>query len=719
MKKPMSLLLAITMLMSIIFMYPVSAAQAAPKIDLKQAIEIAKSAFNIDSTGYEFNSGYNEGQDGIRSWSLNWNSKANNGSGTNVNVDADTGEILNFNQWEPYVQPTSKIPKYTRDAALQLAKELAQKLQPSKFKETKLFEPEMNTYAYYDSYASDTYNFTFMRQVNGIEFSDNGIYVNIDKNTLKLRYFAVNWERGTLPDATKAMTKDAAKKIFEDKLGIELSYYITYTQPNNQPKVILAYNLKNGSRPVDALTGEVLNNTYMGPMYEKAMMAAGSSNAANVNVTPQEQKEIEASSKYLTKEQAIEVVKKYVNIDESKFTLSNSNIYAGYGSENATWSFNWNITNMKEKRYSYISASVDAVTGELKSFYINDSDNEQPKDSKPKYTKEQAREIGEKYLKQINPEKFAASEYRPYLNDYEDNQVKPIVYNFTYVRKVNGIAVPSNTMNVTVNIYTGQVTGYNYNWSSIDFPSAEGAMTLAQAYGKFYAKNDLTLRYVRYYDYNKYGDKPVVRLVYSTQDSNGLMDAKTGAMLDYNGNPIVEKKPAVFSDIKGNKYESDIKLLVDMGIIESTTDKYNPDSVILQKDFIKMLVKASQPIYYPMSSSSQTSEYDYYYDQAIQRKIISAKEKNPDAAITRQDAAKLLVKLLGAGFVADIDGIYINSFKDAADIKAGYAGYAVIASALGIFTADDGNFAPTAQVSRGEAASLLIKALKVDTTPKE
>jgi hypothetical protein len=119
------------------------------------------------------------------------------------------------------------------------------------------------------------------------------------------------------------------------------------------------------------------------------------------------------------------------------------------------------------------------------------------------------------------------------------------------------------------------------------------------------------------------------------------------------------------------------------------------------------------------SSASQTNEYDSYYEQAIQKKIISAKDKKPDAEITRQDAAKMLVKLLGVGFVADMSNIYINNFKDSKAIKDNFKGYAVIASELGILTADKGSFNPGGKITRGEAASILIKTMKVDISPKE
>ncbi len=714
MKRIISILTLAALLFSLAFAGPVSAA-ANPKTDLKQAIEIAKATFNIDSKNYDFNSNYSEAPNGQKLWNLSWNANnPNGGNGINVTIDADTGEIVNMSLWEPYTGPASRIPKHAKSDALKAAEALAMKLQPEKFKQSRLYESTQDRVLRYNYY-SDVYSFYFVRQINGIDYQDNGITVNVDKNTLKVKYFGVNWDNSAFPDAKKALPKEQAIRIFEDKLGLELAYYYAYPQSQKDKKPILVYTFKNGSRPIDAFTGELLNNWYGGPMYDKEMMGRGGDAAANeVALTPQEQKVIDDAGSYISKEQAIESLKKFVTVTDS-YKLINANLFAGYMNENAAWNFGWDMADKEKNLYSYISGSVDAVTGEVRSFYISDNQMEFGKGETPKYTKEQCKEISDKFLAQFHPEKAKSSEYRDNVYDYMGMPEKPVSHNFNYIRKVNGVSAPFNSLNVTVNTRTGAVMGFNMNWNNMAFPEAKDVISLEQAYKILYTKSDLVLKYIKQYDYRNYNDS-TTRLAYLLNDFYGMLDARTGAQIDYNGDPVIETKEVAFSDIKGHAAESDIKLLVEMAILESTEENFRPNDSMLQKDFIKLLMRAIQPVYYPVYMTEKSSEYDNYYNQAIQQRIISEADKKPDAAVTRQEAAKMLVKALGVGFVADLSNIYTISFKDVAAVQPSYKGYIAIASELGLIQAADGCINPVNPVTRGDAASMLIKMMKVDTT---
>jgi hypothetical protein len=120
-----------------------------------------------------------------------------------------------------------------------------------------------------------------------------------------------------------------------------------------------------------------------------------------------------------------------------------------------------------------------------------------------------------------------------------------------------------------------------------------------------------------------------------------MIDSKTGVVLDSMGKQIKEAKKVEYSDIKGNAAEKDIQLLIEMGIIEDENTKYNPNGEMLQKDFIKMLVRAMEPymFVYNTYTDSSSDEYEKYYKIAIERKIISEKEKQPNSQISKQITA--------------------------------------------------------------------------------
>ena len=99
MKRIISIITLTAILVSLLLTGPVSAAEDN-KLELKNALEIAKTAFNFDTTNHDFNSSYSETKYGRKLWFLNWNSKLGNGSSMSITVDAATGEIINMNQWE-------------------------------------------------------------------------------------------------------------------------------------------------------------------------------------------------------------------------------------------------------------------------------------------------------------------------------------------------------------------------------------------------------------------------------------------------------------------------------------------------------------------------------------------------------------------------------------------------------------------------------------------
>ncbi|HQJ37185.1 MAG TPA: PepSY domain-containing protein [Bacillota bacterium] len=715
MKRIVSIITLTAVLIGILLTGPVTAAENS-NLDLKKALEIAKTAFDFDTTNHDFSSSYTETKFGRKLWYLNWNAKEGSKSSMSITVDAATGEIINMYQWKNMPQPLNKIPKYTREEALKVAEALAGRLHPDKFKDTELMDEYWDN-IYRSYYSSDSYNFNFIRKIKGIDFQDNMIQVQVDKNTLEVRSFNLDWDTVIpIPDSAKAISADAAKKIFEEKLGIELAYQMIYPNNSRDPKLILVYNQKNANQRIDAITGEIMTQPYYGLMERSAM--GGDTAAAGVVLTPEEQKVIDDSSKYISLERAVEQLKKYLPVD-GKYNMDNSSLYGGNNNENAVWSISWSYIDKEKNTYSYLYGTVDAVTGEVRSFNISNSENEYKAGRVHKYTKEQCREIAEKFLKEIQPVKFNTSEYRDlYYDIYVDPQ-NVSSYNINYIRKENGISVPFNNMTITVSAYTGEIINFSMNWQELDFPSAEGVISLEDAYKLLYAKHDLMLKYIRVYNYNKFNDSTEIKLAYMLDDYYGMIDARSGQFIDYSGKPVREFKKVSFTDIEGHKYENDIKLLVELGIIDSTEDKFKPDTKITQKEFVKLLMKATQPDYYPIPyAASDSSEYDMYYENAISQNILSRNDKKPEACITRMEASKMTVNALGVGFVADLSGIFSLNLKDAASITAENKGYAAIAAALGIVDTSAGSFIPGLELTKSETAGMLASYLKVDKAPK-
>ncbi|SKA95712.1 S-layer homology domain-containing protein [Caloramator quimbayensis] len=712
MKKVISFIIAIFMIVECF--YPLKAS-AEDKITSSKAIEIAKSSFNLNTEGYNLNQNYIE-TNNRKVYELNWYSKKKDGGSIYVSVDAKTGEIINMSMWDGSTYTPRKIPKYSKSSAKAAAEEIVRKLQPDKFQKIKLIDNVNNIYD--SDYYSDVYTFYFIRIENGIEVSDNGITVSVDKNSLKIRSYNLNWDNIEIPDISKVIGIDEAKEIFKEKLGLELSYSMSYNANSKKNTPILVYSLKNGNMPIDAFSGDIIKNGYYTPYINGLNKedSKGSSQAGNLTV--EEQKVIDVSSKYISKEKAIEIASKYLPLNE-KYKLSSANLYSNNNNDTALWYLYWENSDPSAKIYNYMNAQIDAVNSEIKSFYYGGSDFDQPaKDKKPLYDKEKAKKIADDFIMSIYPDKFNQIEYKE-TNDYyafnEENYV-PSIYYFTYIRKTDGITYNFDSITVNVNTYTGKVTGFSMNWSNnLELPSKEGVIDIDKAYDILFSKLNFSLKFVKCYDYTKIDNQPKIKLAYVLTPFSGNMDAKSGSILDYSGNPIKIQKTPEYTDIKGNPNENNIKLLAEIGILKGTDNKFRPNDNILQKDFIKLLILSIDPYSYTLDDS-----YETYYEQAVNKKIISEKEKNPESEVTRQQAAKMIVKALGIGFVADITNMYdISRFKDGNSISPEYKGYVAISSELKVINTNDSYIYPLKSVSRGEAATIIVNFLNVNTDSKE
>ena len=84
-----------------------------------------------------------------------------------------------------------------------------------------------------------------------------------------------------------------------------------------------------------------------------------------------------------------------------------------------------------------------------------------------------------------------------------------------------------------------------------------------------------------------------------------------------------------------------------------------------------------------------------------------------DKALSRQEAARLIVTAMGLDAVAKLD-IYKLSYKDKKDVAKGYTGYVAIAGAMRLIgNKTDKKFKPKTGLTRGEAAQMLLNAANV------
>ena len=171
-----------------------------------------------------------------------------------------------------------------------------------------------------------------------------------------------------------------------------------------------------------------------------------------------------------------------------------------------------------------------------------------------------------------------------------------------------------------------------------------------------------------------------------------------------------------FSDVDTNDwYYSNVMRAVELGILSGYTDgTFKPMNNITRRDFAIMLAqslghdndeKATSPFKDVADSDYGVSSIAYLYENEITVGDSNG-NFNPDANITRQEAAIMLVKAFEA------TGTSSDLYADDAQIASWAKSFVYTAKAAGLMKGDDHNeFNPTDRLTRAEAASAMVNAV--------
>lgn len=717
---------------------PAKAGEQLTSVSLEQAIRIAKEAFAVPEGFNQFSTGFNQ-SDNKSFWDLRWYRSGDPGGEMNVRVNAETGEIWSMYLWIPPApgQDYQGLPKYTREQAESAAAALAEKLQPERFKLTRL-QPAQD-YDYqpltFKIRGQIEYNYNYARIVDGVPYPENGINIAVSGDTGQVTRFNLDWDDiKDFPAAAGRISREQAEQIFRAEAGPELFYFRPRTPGGKEVPLKLVYRLPGpqGRVVIDALTGKVLSKED--EFYAYYDMAGGgggelkmpSMNRATVPLSPVEEVAVEEAKSLLSKEKALEMARSAVKVP-GEYTLNSSRLEQDYQfKDNKTWHFNWEAGTGADRKG--IEVAIDAATGELVSFNNNlyGGGYDYLKAPEVKFSEEAARKIAEEFIKKAQPAKwdkvvFMAS--RPEYGPVTDPEGKPLPrsYSFNWVRLANDTQFPQNGFYLDVNSTTGEITNYRMTWWDVNFPDPQGVISRDAAADKYLQASPLTAAYMRWWSH--YGWKgpgeSKIYLVYSLAQQNfAMLDAFTGQLLDYNGNvvpPSVKKQK--FDDLAGHPAREAVELLAGAGIVAGGNGKFRPDDAITQAELITMLVKSSgqNPVMELRSGATTGKEpwYQSYYEAAARIGIIQAGENpDPDMAVTREVLARLTIHAMGFYKVARLSDIYVLNFQDAGDIPDYLRGHVALAVGLGLIDPVDGKFEPKAVVTRGEAAETLVKLLK-------
>ncbi len=688
------------------------------KLPLDQAITKAKEIFAISPTYEQFESGINT-YDGRTEWQLNWTKNTEPRGNISVRINAVTGEILGMDRWEdlPPGQRFSGIPKYSYDEGAKAATEWAKKLAPNYMAQVTLTPNQDNPFYGFGERGSAEYYYNFTRVVNGVSFPEHNITVRFNGDTGQFVGFNLQWQdQVSFPSPTGKISSAQAEKVFGE--NVELIYFRPQRSGAKDAPVKLAYRIKKGTGLfIDAFKGEVINDSGYS-YYDRAMDgAAGMANAeksAVQELSPVEQADVDKYKNLLSAEKALEQFKKMIQVP-ADLKQTESRLTQDYQyPEQKIWNFYWN--GESSTSYESMNAGVDAVTGELISFNRWQKTQYNTVDQKSQLTQEQAQKKAEEFIKKQQTTRSGQIKLANGGPDEYMEKGNPRSYHFSYDRLVNNIPFINNGFEVRVDAFTGEITSYRMIWWNLSFPNTQGSLEQPKAVTAFLADGGLKLEYLRLT--RGKNDAPL-NLVYRLKnDASTMLDAKTGQLLGWNGQPVPPKQTNVFTDIAGNPAENDINLLAKANIVKSQDGKFYPDRNINKLEALEMLVASrgwyQEPVYRILQGKEKDEQVKRVISAAISLGIIEpGEDQNLEQELSRLDLAKLMINTLDYDGVAKLPQIYQLKSKDAEVVPAEWKGYAALSLGLGLQNELQANYEPTQKVTRGAAATSLVHMLQV------
>lgn len=270
--------------------------------------------------------------------------------------------------------------------------------------------------------------------------------------------------------------------------------------------------------------------------------------ADQVMITAVEEKEVAQTpvdkEMKITKEQALEKAKKalmdYFNLslDDKKYNLQIENRRDWGSSDRYVWAMNWNYNDPLEYAYAYVT--IDGETGEILEMNKDSGKNGQQNTKVTTLTTEEAREVAEKFIEKILPNRLKETALRENYDEYyrmRNGGAYPVYYYFNYVRLVDGIKYDGNYINVGMDGSTGEIKNFSYRWDKNELPKAENIIKVEEAQKIFGDNMRMDLVYLPIRDPMKYEAIPKrVKLVYRTSyDFGGMIDAKMGTIIGWDG----------------------------------------------------------------------------------------------------------------------------------------------------------------------------------------
>jgi len=723
--------------------------------NMTQALTAAKTYFNIDDKIYtQFNYNYYDAKDPKYSrWQFTWNSDDYQ-KRISMTVSTD-GKIFYYDRYDYTANNSIVFAKISKSDAQKTSDALLTNLLGNEYKNYRLLSSSI-------AYPSDRYILNYIYSKNGYDFGQYQINVGVDKITGDILNFYVNSNYYTsdsdfsFQDAAKIISKDDAVKSYLDNFGLDLKYasYFDYSTKKLTVKPVYSIKSNNDNAYISAADGKLTKITYADPYVyagddvstsynsaaglgavEATAAAPMADKAAGQTVTfsAAETAQLDKLKNYITSDKAVSILVNVLGLsqDDIKNLKQSVNLSKDYINQNQ---YIWNIylyydsASAADGQTGSYNGQIDARNGNIINYsrysYIPYKYGAS-QDTTPDYmyTYGEAKNMVTEQIKKILPydldsnfEFVDTPQITPVYNalNGDVNADKQSSYYFSFVRKVNGLQFPSNTVYVNFDNITGKITSYSLIWyEDAVFPKLDSIVSPETALNTIIGYSDFVVKYMSN-GFNA-AKKVNVSLVYDFKDSYlQCVDALTGKYINsWDFTEITKPENTAahnYQDLKGHWSEQTVNTLTNNGIYVWGGDKFEPDKAITKNELINYL-------------NFYSNSYSYYGSYAVPALFkspeTSSAADDSGKTLTREEAAQIICQYLGYDELGKNYSIFKYPFNtDPNYSDEQYRGYITIINSFGLFSgipnmmpADSNIYNAKAPFTRAEAASIVYNMI--------
>lgn len=518
------------------------------------------------------------------------------------------------------------------------------------------------------------YVVSFTRMINNIPYPDDTITLFVDKDTGEILNCNVNFTDNLAVDDGPVISKSEAREKYIVSNGLNLRYNKKITQ--NGIKIYLTYQ-SDDNLIINAQTSNTITIPYEIPTdgyFDISSMSEKSSGY------------IDSYSEMISTSDADKIIRQIKEFQISDRYDINSAEYLKCNDETYLISLLYKSANDEK------TVTLNAKNGMLVEYSDNSVSN-----------------IAGKKTDQTGN---ITSIIDKYYSDYKHNMTKHISVTDDKTvclmeRDVGGIPYKSNGLYICFNNY-GKLLKLSFLWENADFPSTNEVIGYENAYSSFFEKCGLTLSYY------KRENGRLTPVYMKSSKGTGIIDAYTGRQLNYDGSTYYSVKSLNYLDISSNYAGEIAKKLSDCDIYVSSGNVFLNDH-ISQEEYLLLISEAitgTKPVL-NLTGYITDDQREMLYKYMYSKEVLTPEETNYDGYVTRADAVKYFLRVLGYKTVADMEDIFIPHFSDNDDIPKGLLGYVELARGMNIISGhDDNSFCPNEYITNGESLTILYNYLK-------